>query len=131
GVRLIYSPAGGIDVESHAPGEGGCNVLLPLERAALRRGAQDAARFVAEGHRRSFVDLCGKLIELFMSRRLMLAEINPLFAREDGSFVAADAKVVIDMNAVPTQPELKELLTRRKSLYPEAWRKLSLDFDFI
>jgi succinyl-CoA synthetase beta subunit len=72
-----------------------------------------------------------RLVAMFLAHRLMLAEINPLFAQEDGRFVAGDAKVVVDMNAVDAASPVRAILAEQRDLYPDAWRKLSEDFDFV
>src|SRR6202007_2542638 len=63
-------------------------------------------------------------------RELALAEINPLFVSEAGC-VAADAKLVIDLNAIDRQPDLAALLAQRPSVYADAGRKLSEGFDYV
>ncbi len=132
GVRLIYSPHGGMDVESQAAhGERGFSEVLPLDAEALEAAAGRMADRVAGTQRAGLLDLCRRLIALFLSRQLMLAEINPLFAQPDGRFVAGDAKVVIDMNTLAAQPVLRGILGDGRALYPDAWRKLSQDFDFV
>lgn len=40
--------------------------------------------------------LVNKLWKLFLNEYALLAEINPIFKLEDGSFVAGDAKVILD-----------------------------------
>ncbi len=132
GVRLIYSPHGGMDVELQAAhGERGFSEVLPLDAEALEAAAGRMADRVAGTQRAGLLDLCRRLIALFLSRQLMLAEINPLFAQPDGRFVAGDAKVVIDMNTLAAQPVLRGILSDGRALYPDAWRKLSQDFDFV
>ena len=40
------------------------------------------------------------LLELFQKEQALLAEINPLFELIDGSFIAGDAKIILDDNVV-------------------------------
>jgi succinyl-CoA synthetase beta subunit len=132
GVRLIYSPQGGVDVESHAAdGGAGFNELLPLDGDAIAAAASRLAALAPASHREGLREVAERLAALFIERQLLLAEINPLFARPDGSFVAGDAKVVIDMNAMPAQPGLRAMLEEGRERYPDAWRKLSEDLDFV
>lgn len=131
GIRLIYSQQGGVDIESHAAQGQGFNELLPLDEAALRGAVQRMSELVAPALRPGLQDVGERLLAMFLAHRLMLAEINPLFAREDGSFVAGDAKVVVDMNAVDAASPVRVLLAEQRDLYPDAWRKLSEDFDFV
>lgn len=132
GVRLIYSPHGGMEVESKAAhGEGVFNEVLPLDAQALEAAAGRMVDRVDGAQRAGLLDVCRRLTRLFLSRQLMLAEINPLFAQPDGCFIAGDAKVVIDMNTLAAQPVLCGMLSDGRTLYPDAWRKLSQDFDFV
>jgi succinyl-CoA synthetase beta subunit len=131
GVRLLYSPAGGMEVESQAAGEGGFNECLPLDRAALHAAAARLAATAPAEQRTGLEEVARRLADVFLDRELLLAEINPLFFLPDGSFVAGDAKVVIDMSAMPRQPDLRGLLEARREHYPDAWRKLAEDLDFV
>jgi succinyl-CoA synthetase beta subunit len=65
--------------------------VLPLD---AREGAADVLR---------------KLWELLREHDATLVEVNPLVQLEDGSVVALDAKVTIDDNALPRQPDLEAL----------------------
>ncbi|MFN8234070.1 MAG: ATP-grasp domain-containing protein, partial [Actinomycetota bacterium] len=65
--------------------------VLPLD---AREGAADVLR---------------RLWGLLQERDATLLEVNPLVQLEDGSVVALDAKVTIDDNALPRQPDLEEL----------------------
>jgi succinyl-CoA synthetase beta subunit len=56
-----------------------------------------------------FVSLLRQLASAFSSLDATLLEINPLLVTDDGDFVAADAKIVIDDNALFRQPELAAL----------------------
>ncbi|MEX1112568.1 MAG: ATP citrate lyase citrate-binding domain-containing protein [Candidatus Andersenbacteria bacterium] len=57
---------------------------------------------VAAGLTPSFplISTLQNLWQLFVSEKAILAEINPLFELKDGSFVAGDAKVVLDDHVV-------------------------------
>ena len=56
-----------------------------------------------------FVSLLQRLAQAFSSLDATLLEINPLFLTDNGDFVAVDAKIVIDDNALFRQPELAAL----------------------
>jgi succinyl-CoA synthetase beta subunit len=56
-----------------------------------------------------FVGLLQRLASAFSSLDATLLEINPLLVTDSGDFVAADAKIVIDDNALFRQPELAAL----------------------
>ena len=129
--RLSFSDQGGVDVEAAAR-EGGALLTEvcaaereavgdAIERLAARLGAQSAAGLRA---------VAPALADLFFSRELLLAEINPLFLA-DGRPCAGDAKVVVDANAIGRQPEIRRLVEARPAVYPDMWRKLNEGFDFI
>lgn len=131
GIRLIHSPQGGVDIEAHAATGQGFNELLPLDEAALRGAVRRMSAQAAPALRAGLQEVGERLVAMFLAHRLMLAEINPLFAQEDGRFVAGDAKVVVDMNAVDAASPVRVILAEQRDLYPDAWRKLSEDFDFV
>ena len=56
-----------------------------------------------------FAGLLRRLASAFSSLDATLLEINPLLVTDDGDFVAADAKIIIDDNALFRQPELAAL----------------------
>ena len=56
-----------------------------------------------------FAGLLRRLASAFSSLDATLLEINPLLVTEDGDFVAADAKIIVDDNALFRQPELAAL----------------------
>lgn len=60
----------------------------------------------------------------------MLAEINPLFVTAEAC-MAGDAKVVIDLNALPRQPGLAALIAARPGAYADTARKLASGFDYV
>jgi succinyl-CoA synthetase beta subunit len=61
----------------------------------------------------------------------LLIEINPLFVFADGRWVAGDAKLVVDDNALARQPSLRALVDRRAAAYPETALKLTHGFDYV
>jgi succinyl-CoA synthetase beta subunit len=71
------------------------------------------------------------LLPLFFEKEALLIEINPLFITRDGGWIAGDAKVLTDDNALPRQPEMRALIERCPELYPEAALKLAQGFDFV
>lgn len=131
-LRLLYSSHGGMEVESQGFG-GGHGISIPFapEHEALDEAVAAMLAAVPPAGRDSLRSVATRLGRLVLERQLLLAEINPLFAVDAGPWVAGDAKVVIDMNAVPAQPALRDLLEARRDAYPDAWRKLSEDFDFV
>lgn len=89
-----------------------------LERHYLAPGAEiDGGELSAFGQRLNLADdllgefasLLQRLASAFSALDATLIEINPLLLTGDGRFVAADAKMVIDDNALFRQPELAAL----------------------
>jgi succinyl-CoA synthetase beta subunit len=130
-VRVIVCEQGGIEIES-----------LPQEsmRAATSSAHVDAITACVENltegyapHKASALRAAAKnLSRLFIEREAALLEINPLFVRKNGgTWVAGDAKLVTDDNALGRQPALRELLARRAHAYPEAALKLEHGFDYV
>ena len=58
-------------------------------------------------------------------------EANPLFVRADGSWMAGDAKVVADENALQRQPALQAMVKNNAAHYTEAAVKLEHGFDYV
>jgi succinyl-CoA synthetase beta subunit len=91
---------------------------MKLERLSLASGeAIDDGEAAALGRRigisddllADFVSLLRRLARAFSTLDATLLEINPVLLTDDGRLVAADAKIVIDDNALFRQPELAAL----------------------
>lgn len=95
GYTVLYSPAGGVDVETC-----GIPVRYDVGRPEAYRG-HGLRRRLAEaepdaGLRERIIALARRLLWLARHRDCQTIEINPLIVTEDGALVAADAKVVRD-----------------------------------
>jgi len=64
---------------------------------------------LGKDHLRSFTAIAQGLYKCFEENDASLAEINPLVLTGDGRLIAADAKVVIDDNALYRHPELAQM----------------------
>jgi succinyl-CoA synthetase beta subunit len=120
---IIFSAEGGIDIEdialSHADkikkvwvrnvNELPKDELLKMFAESLR-GGDGAEKLVDD-----FLAIAERLFELFLKKDCTLAEINPLMLAKDGKLYAADAKIVIDDNA----------LFRHENYLPKALRGYS------
>ncbi len=127
-VDVLLSESGGIDVEAR-------NSDIVAERTdfypvACRDAAMRLAARTREPLRAAFSDIAPRLAEMFFSLEAVLLEINPLFVRPDGSWIAGDAKLVVDDNALARQPALAALIRSRADAYPEVVGKLASGFDF-
>ncbi|MEA3152811.1 MAG: hypothetical protein QOK44_400 [Betaproteobacteria bacterium] len=129
-VRIIMAAEGGMDIET-LPADKIRSCVVRAELGALQSAVRELAASW-DGPRANALREAGEqLARVFLEREAMLVEVNPLFVRKDGSWVAGDAKLVTDDNAIERQPEIKALLERRKSAYPEAHVKLEHGFDYV
>ena len=130
-VIVLMSAEGGVDIEQHA----GADMLLrdaaAFDPRAVRRVATAMVAKLPAFARGALAEAAGKLTDAFFSLELTLAEINPLFVLPDGAWVAGDAKLVADDNAIERQPALMQLLRERAHAYPEASLKIDHGFDFV
>jgi succinyl-CoA synthetase beta subunit len=105
----IVSAAGGVDIEQVAEETPEKIIRMPID---VRWGLLplDARNMLAEAGVPHMVVAKGGAILSALARAFMetdanLAEINPLALTKDGQVMAADAKIVIDDNALPRQQE--------------------------
>jgi succinyl-CoA synthetase beta subunit len=105
----IVSAAGGVDIEQVAEEAPEKIIrkpidvrwgLLPLDARNMLAEAGVPHMVVAKGGA-----ILSALARAFMETDANLAEINPLALTRDGQVMAADAKIVIDDNALPRQQE--------------------------
>jgi succinyl-CoA synthetase beta subunit len=98
---LMSSGAGGVEIESMASEKMkiiGISNLIGLQKFHVYYAAKpivDAGADREETH-----DLIFRVYELFKTEDALLTEINPLVIRNDGSLLAADAKIILDDNVV-------------------------------
>ena len=120
GLVLIFSAAGGMDIEEVAATE-------PEKIVKLRFSSAPTAAELKDGLSGSFPDaaqweqaeaIINGMVKLFNEKDCSLVEINPLAVTAEGQVVAADAKVLIDDSALYRQPDL--LAMRNAEEYTEA-----------
>ncbi len=107
----IASSEGGIEIEEVAATtpEKIVKVLIgPLQGFNLRHARRIAKRLgYSESKMQNLVTIFLKLYEVTMDCDAELAEMNPLVETPDGKFVAADARLIIDDNALYRHPEFR------------------------
>jgi succinyl-CoA synthetase beta subunit len=130
GVRVIVSPQGGMDVES-LPHDAIRTEVVNPEAGALAACVARLTATVAGPKGRALRDAGQRLARVFLEREAMLIEINPLFVYPDGTWVAGDAKIVTDDNALPRQETLRALVQARAGAYPDVARKEAHGFDYV
>ena len=98
---LIFSGTGGVEIESMPPDtikNIGISNLIGLQKFHINYAVKP---FVENGaNADSIRDFIPRLYELLKTENALLAEINPLVLMDDGSLIAADAKIIIDDNVV-------------------------------
>lgn len=112
---MLFSDMGGIDIEQVAEehpdhvGRGHISNLLPVGDFEAKQVI--AATGVTGSQLNRATPVLAKLARLFRDNDMLLAEINPLAELTDGSFVALDAHMEMEDEAVGRQKKLlrKEL----------------------
>ncbi|MFH1602932.1 MAG: ATP-grasp domain-containing protein [Pseudomonadota bacterium] len=131
GVRVLMSEQGGIDIEKIAEQGGGIRSALANDRESLREVVRTLSDGAAPALRRALAEAGQALAEIVWKLEATLLEVNPLFIRDDGSWVAGDAKLVIDDNALGRQPALESYFLERRLVYPEVALKIEEGFDYV
>ena len=130
GVRVVLSGKGGMDIEQV------CRDFIHSElsgpdaesiAASVRRLAQKLPPAIGLPLR----EAGERLARAFLELEALLIEINPVFVLDGGRWLAGDAKVVTDDNALPRQKELEALLKTRAGAYPDVARKHEHGFDYV
>jgi succinyl-CoA synthetase beta subunit len=129
-VRVIVSEHGGVDIEAMAQDRILWEAVEPDAAAIVASAARLTGRMAAH-KAQALQAAAAHLAQLFIEREAVLIEINPLFVRSDGTWVAGDAKIVTDDNALDRQPELRELVMKRAAIYPEIALKMEHGFDYV
>jgi succinyl-CoA synthetase beta subunit len=130
GVRMIVSERGGMDVEALPADAIRSKTVAPLRTAML--SCVDSLVEGMAAHKAAALRAAAlALATVFLEREAILLEVNPLFVKADGTWLAGDAKIVTDDNALDRQPDLRELLKHRARIYPEVALKLEHGFDYV
>jgi succinyl-CoA synthetase beta subunit len=107
---MLFSDMGGIDIEQVAEdhpdhvGRGHISNLLPVGDYEAKQVI--AATGVTASQLNRATPVLAKLARLFRENDMLLAEINPLAELTDGSFVALDAHMEMEDEAVGRQKKL-------------------------
>jgi succinyl-CoA synthetase beta subunit len=130
GVRVILSARGGVDIEAVPAAEIRSEVVR-LDTIAIADCVVRLAIGFDATAAQALREAGAQLAHAFIASELRLIEINPLFLRPDGSWLAGDAKVVADENALARQPALEALVRTQSAHYVEAAVKLEHGFDYV
>jgi succinyl-CoA synthetase beta subunit len=130
GVRAILSASGGMDIEE-VPADRILSNTAPADAEALAGCVDRLAQRLPPDLGPAARDAGRKLSRAFVDLEAMLLEVNPLFVLDAGHWIAGDAKLVTDDNALPRQKELAALVKARAGAYPDVARKLEHGFDYV
>jgi succinyl-CoA synthetase beta subunit len=130
-VRVVLGQRGGIDIETAEGTDAPIDALAEPEVAALHAAIAQLLPRLSVTVRPAIEAAARQLANVFLERELSLLEINPLLLRADGSWVAGDAKIVTDDNALERQSALRSLLADRQQAYLEAALKFEHGFDYV
>jgi len=130
-VIILMSAEGGIEVEQHSASGAMLQQQANFEINAVKLAAQQLAQQLPAFAQTALTQAAHQLCDALFQLELTLTEINPLFVQPDGSWIAGDAKLVADDNAIERQPLLLALLKERGHAYPEASLKIDHGFDFV
>jgi succinyl-CoA synthetase beta subunit len=121
-VRVLMSADGGMEIESQTN--------LRTETAPLDK-LDDAVRRAGQGLPPALTEAGLRMAAMFRACEALLLEINPLFVRDDGTWLAGDMKLITDDNALYRQPALRDVLAHAGAHYPEVQLKLEHGFDYV
>ena len=130
GIRVIVSASGGMEIEQ-VPHDRIHTAVAPPEPQALTDCVRKLARQLPGDVGTAVSNAGARLARVFLGLECMLVEINPLFVLDGGHWIAGDAKVVTDDNALPRRKELESLVRARASAYPDVARKHEHGFDYV
>lgn len=129
---MIVSSQGGMDVEkaAHESQEGVWAEPIDIIHGLPPDQAADLAhRAELDAHCLPPTDIMLKLYKLFVESDATLAEINPLVRTHSGEWIAADAKVEIDEDAMFRQEQLNLPERLSSGRTPTRLEQLALDND--
>jgi succinyl-CoA synthetase beta subunit len=110
---LMLTTMGGMDVEAVAEEHPDALARLHVDPALGYRDFYGQRLMSMAGipvdERKALGPLLARLYRAFASFDAMLVEVNPLVLLEDGTFLAADAKVTVDDNALYRHPEIEAM----------------------
>jgi succinyl-CoA synthetase beta subunit/citryl-CoA synthetase large subunit len=106
---LVYTPSGGIDVERDSADSIARVELdprVPVPEFRIRTALRAAG--VSGGHLRTLTAIGVTVARMFLELDATLVEINPLARVADHGWMALDAHVELDADALPRHPQVVE-----------------------
>jgi succinyl-CoA synthetase beta subunit len=130
GVRVIMAAQGGMEIEALPPDAIRTEVAAPTTDA-LAACVNKLAAGLPAPFAKALAEAGTLLAQRFLESEALLIEINPLFVKADGNWIAGDAKYVTDDSALERQDEIRALLEQRAAAYPEAALKHEHGCDYV
>jgi succinyl-CoA synthetase beta subunit len=123
-ILILFALSGGVDIETLAKEHPDSlrKIHIPPLLSAV---PPFAVRALLKGAPREIALVVQNLYRIFREKDALLAEINPLAATQEG-IVAADAKLIIDDNALPRQG-----FTQNRDLTPREREAENLGFSYV
>lgn len=129
-VLVLMAASGGVDIEA-MDSSALLRVEATAEPDALAEAVATLAAKLPAPASPALAAIGRALADLLLARDAMLVEVNPVFIRADGTWVAGDAKLILDDNALDRQPAMAALLRDRTGAYGDERRKAAHGFDFV
>ncbi len=128
-ILCLFSENGGVEIESNA--DSLFHAQADFDPSSVARAFADIVHRSGATQPAAILAAAKAVSDAFFALEAPLIEINPLLIGADGSWTAADAKVVVDLNALPRQSALRTLIETHPGNYPEATVKLVQGFDMV
>lgn len=130
GVRIIMAAQGGMEIEA-LPREALKTASAAPDAAALGAAAEQLAAAFPGATGKALAEAGRAIAAAFLAEEALLIEINPLFVKADGSWLAGDAKFVTDDSALPRQAAQHALLQDVCGAYVETALKDAHGCDYV
>ncbi len=130
---LLFTPYGGMDIEELAASSPEKLLRMDcthgLDQALLENALNDFP--LEDNIRKQISDIAAKLTKACFALDATTIEINPLARLADGALVAADAKIVLDDNALCRQGDYTLLPRLEKEMSPAEREAAAADLTYI
>lgn len=119
-VSLLLSAKGGMDIESVSQTDIAQFDIDPIKGLRNHHIIQLCNKVgISKEHWSVWINMLKSLYQYFVSHDASLIEINPMVLSEQGVWLALDAKIEFDDNALFRQPEIQNLRDRRQDTKAE------------
>ena len=127
---ILFTEAGGVEIEETARTDPD-SIRRARVPALMAAPPAFAVRDLVGRAPKSLGPVVVALYRAFLARDALLAEINPLAVLEDGRAVAADAKLIVDDNALARQGivQNRDLTEREREAEKHGFSYVELDGD--